>query len=84
MRYFMRIIKVLAENQQVGISRLAALTRMNHKRCTTILLWMEGKGYVSTSLKAGRKTVYVTEKGMPHIRALLSMPLPSSNHSVAS
>lgn len=77
MKYFMRIVKVLAEHQQVGISNLAARTRMNHKRCAAIVRWMQQEGYLVVSIKNGKKTIHVTEQGMHHIRKISSAPLPN-------
>ncbi|MGI0013901.1 MAG: hypothetical protein ACREBU_10740 [Nitrososphaera sp.] len=77
MKYFMRIIKVLAEHQQIGLSNLARLSRMNHKRCRAIVKWMEQEGYLVVLSKGGRKTITVTEQGMRYIKNLSSAPVPN-------
>lgn len=77
MKYFMRVIRILAEHQQIGISSLATRSRMNHNRCAWIVKWMQEQGYLVVSIKNGKKTIKVTEQGMQHIKKLSSTPLPN-------
>lgn len=78
MRYYIRVIRVLEDHQAIGISDLAAKTRMHHSRCSGIVKFMEQEGYLLVSFDRGRKTIKVTEKGMLQIKKLLTSMPPST------
>jgi predicted transcriptional regulator len=78
LKYFFRIVAILAEQQHIGKSRLVSLTGINHQRCSEILDWMEMHGLVSLEGTAqnNRRQVVVTEKGLKYFVKLSSIPLP--------
>jgi predicted transcriptional regulator len=71
------MIKVLAQQHQIGVTDLALLSRVNHQRCMINLSWMEGLGLVRITPKNNRKEVVVTETGKEYIEKWVSLPSPS-------
>ena len=78
MKYFLRIAKILSEHQQIGISELVELSRINHNRCLSILEWMQLRGYlaISNNKKYNRKNIVVSPGGLEYIKKLTTIPLP--------
>lgn len=77
--YVIRIIRILAENRQIGITKLISLSKINHHRCLEVLAWMRNHGYIEVVANGRlkrRKNVIVTEEGSKYIRSLGSVPLP--------
>lgn len=77
LRYFMRVVRALADHQEMGLSRLVAVTGINHQRCALLLDWMEERGYLAMQRTRGKVRVAATEDGLLYIKKLLSLPLPS-------
>lgn len=73
----MRIARVLEQHQQIGISNLAMLARMNHQRCSSTVRWMEREGYLTISFRKGKKTIILTEKGIQQIKKLSFVSFPT-------
>ena len=72
----MRMIRILSNHHQIGISDLALLARVNHQRCLLNLKWMEELGFVQISTANNRKLVNVTEIGADYMTRIVSLPMP--------
>lgn len=76
LKYVLRMVRVLAQQHQIGVTDLALLSRVNHQRCMTNLSWMEELGLVQITPKNNRKEVIVTDTGKDYIEKWASLPLP--------
>lgn len=77
LKYVLRIIRVLSQQHEIGVTDLALLARVNHQRCMTSLDWMEELGLVQITPKNNRREVAVTDTGKDYIEKWASLPLPS-------
>ncbi|MGI0012044.1 MAG: hypothetical protein ACREBU_01175 [Nitrososphaera sp.] len=63
-KYVLRIASIFSENDELSISRLALVTRMNYQRCELIVKWMEQHDFLDVVKEDNhRKKIRVTEKG---------------------
>ncbi|MGI0012056.1 MAG: hypothetical protein ACREBU_01235 [Nitrososphaera sp.] len=68
MTYLIRMMDVLAVHSELTLTDLAMLSRMNHKRCRILLIWMLDSGYATTRLLKKRRYVALTQTGIEFAR----------------
>jgi len=69
-RYLIRIMDVLAGHSELTVTNLAMLSRVNHKRCLDLLLWLHESGYTRTRIFRKRRYVALTQNGCEYARHL--------------
>lgn len=76
-RYIIRILRILREQREIGVSDLVSRTRINHQRCNTVLKEMYEQGYLFLSSNGnGRKYISLTPKGLDYSTKLFSLIPP--------
>lgn len=73
MTYLVRIMRVLISQGEVTVTNLAMLSRVNHKRCTELIVWLQDSGYVEIKLHRSRRYVILTENGHNYGERLLDV-----------
>lgn len=85
MTYLVRIMGVLVNHVDVGVTSLAMMSRMNHKRCNVVIRWLEDSGYAYKRVFREKGFVVLTQSGREYAERLLEVknmthsPAASSN-----
>ena len=73
MTYLVRIMAVLISQGEVTVTNLAMLSRVNHKRCTELIGWLQDSEYVEIKLHRSKRYVILTENGLAYGERLLEV-----------
>ena len=73
MTYLVRIMGVLLSHGEVTVTNLAMLSRVNHKRCTELIRWLQDSGYVEIKLHRSSRYIILTESGHNYGQRLLDV-----------
>ena len=61
---------VLADQGELTVTNVAMLSRVNHKRCGTVLMWMVDSGYIETRVIKKKRHVVLTQTGCEYARRM--------------
>ena len=73
LRYLVRILAVLLDHDEITITNLAMLSRVNHRRCRELVGWMQGSGYVKMKVRRKKQYFGLTESGYRYGKRLLEL-----------
>jgi predicted transcriptional regulator len=73
----LRILRVLEETDDIGMTTLALVTRLNHHRCIPTVKWMTEHGFLIVRADGSRgKRIRISDTGWEYIKILRQIPLP--------
>jgi predicted transcriptional regulator len=70
MRYLTRIMNVLLLHKTLTVTNLAMLSRVNHKRCNSLVKTLEGRRLVETTMVGNKRFVLLTPEGNDYAKKL--------------
>jgi predicted transcriptional regulator len=73
LRYLVRILAVLLDHDEVTITNLAMMSRVNHRRCREVVGMMRDSGYARTTVRRKKQYVGLTESGYRYGKRLLEL-----------
>jgi predicted transcriptional regulator len=73
MIYSVRAMKVLLYYDEITITNLAMLSRINHQRCRNLVLSLQSAKYLSTRFEGKRQYVSLTPSGRAFGMRLLDL-----------
>lgn len=72
-RYLTRMLGALTANGELTVTNLAMLSRVNHKRCRSMLNWLERSGFARISVRNQKRYIGLTESGMSYARRIRAL-----------
>ena len=73
LRYLVRVMDVMSGRQQVSITNLALMARLNHRRCTELVYWLVESGYCEIITENKNRMVRLTDSGFQYGLQLLKV-----------
>jgi predicted transcriptional regulator len=73
MKYLIRMMVVLLAHDELTVTNLAMLSRMNYERCRNLLTWLLDSGYARTRLSKKRRFVALTQTGIEYAKRILEL-----------
>lgn len=71
--YLVRMMNVLIGSRNVTVTNLAMMSRMNHKRCNSMIRWLQDSGYVQTKVCGKKRYVALSQPGREYAGHLLEV-----------
>jgi predicted transcriptional regulator len=62
-KYLIRIVKSLASQGELTVTNLAMASRMNHKRCSSVLEWLVKTGMTQKRISGKKRYFALTHRG---------------------
>ena len=81
MKYLIRIMQVLMEYESISITNIAMLARINHKRCSVVLTWLEAAQFVNAKVSGSKKFYSLSPSGFAYGIKLLEINRDTSEIS---